>query len=46
MDGYCVKCRAKRIMKNSKAVTMKNGRAAQKGKCDTCNTTMFKIGVY
>ena len=46
MDGYCVKCRAKRTMKNSKSVIMKNGRPAQKGICDTCNTTMFKIGKY
>ena len=46
MDGYCVKCRAKRTMKNSKSVTMKNGRPAQKGICDTCNTVMFKIGTY
>ncbi len=46
MDGYCVKCRAKRTMKNSKSVIMKNGRPAQKGICDTCDTTMFKIGKY
>jgi len=46
MIGYCVKCRTKRTMNNSKSVTMKNGRPAQKGICDTCNTTMFKIGKY
>ncbi len=46
MIGYCVKCRAKRTMKNSKSVIMKNGRPAQKGICDTCNTIMFKIGKY
>jgi len=46
MIGYCVKCREKRTMKNSKSVIMKNGRPAQKGICDTCNTTMFKIGKY
>jgi hypothetical protein len=43
MDGYCVKCRSKRTMKNSKFVIMKNGRHAQKGICDTI---MFKIGKY
>ena len=46
MDGYCVKCRSKRTMKNSKSVIMKNGRPAQKGICDTCDTIMFKIGKY
>ena len=46
MDGYCVKCRSKRTMKNSKYVIMKNGRPAQKGICDTCDTIMFKIGKY
>ncbi len=46
MIGYCVKCREKRTMKNSKSVIMKNGRPAQKGICDTCNTIMFKIGKY
>ena len=42
--GYCVKCKAKREMKNPKPVTMKNGRRATKGQCLKCGTTMFKIG--
>jgi RNase P subunit RPR2 len=44
MKGYCVKCKAKREMKNEKAVTMKNGRKAVKGVCSKCGTKMFKIG--
>jgi len=44
MEAYCVKCRQKRLMKNSTAVTMKNGRPAFKGNCDTCDTKMFRIG--
>jgi hypothetical protein len=28
MQAYCVKCRAKKEMKDAKAITMKNGRAA------------------
>jgi hypothetical protein len=28
MQGYCVKCRAKKEMRNAKASTMKNGRPA------------------
>jgi len=43
-QGYCVKCKDKREMKNEKDVTMKNGRKAKKGECPTCGTKMFKIG--
>lgn len=43
--GYCVKCKKKNVeMKNSKAVKLKNGRAATKGECPTCGTKMFRIG--
>lgn len=41
--GYCVKCKAKREMKDTKEVTMKNGRKAMKGKCAICGTGMYKI---
>ena len=41
--GYCVKCKAKREMKNEAKVTMKNGRPAMKGKCSVCGTGMYKI---
>jgi hypothetical protein len=44
MKAYCMKCRAKKEMKNVKAVTMKNGRAASQGICTTCGTKMFQIG--
>jgi len=44
MQGYCVKCKAKREIKNAKAVTMKNGRPANQGVCPVCGTKMFKIG--
>jgi len=44
MEGYCVKCRSKKEMKDAKAVTMKNSKPATKGSCPTCGTTMFKIG--
>ncbi len=33
MQGYCVKCRTKREMKNVKSVTTTNGKAATKGVC-------------
>jgi len=44
LEGYCVKCRAKKEIKNAKAVTMKNGRPATEGQCPDCGTKIFKIG--
>jgi len=44
MQGYCVKCRTKREMKNAKSVTMKNGRPATQGMCPVCGTKMYRIG--
>jgi RNase P subunit RPR2 len=43
-EAYCVKCRTKRVMKDEKQVTMKNGKPATQGICPTCGTKMFKIG--
>ena len=47
VEGYCVKCKAKREMKDGKEVSMngKGGtkRRAMKGVCPKCGTTMFKI---
>jgi predicted GH43/DUF377 family glycosyl hydrolase len=44
MQAYCVKCRAKKKMRNPKNITMKNGRPATQGTCPTCGTKMFRIG--
>lgn len=30
MEAYCVKCKAKKEMKNAKAIIMKNGNTANK----------------
>lgn len=43
VEGYCVKCRAKKVIKNAEEVTMKNGRLAAKGTCPVCSTGMFKF---
>lgn len=43
-EGYCVKCKAPKMMKDAAEITMKNGRPAQKGTCPDCGTGMFKIG--
>ncbi|MBT5954424.1 hypothetical protein HOG98_06860 [bacterium] len=42
-DGYCVKCKAKKEIKDAAEITMKNGRKALKGTCSTCGTGVFKI---
>jgi predicted RNA-binding Zn-ribbon protein involved in translation (DUF1610 family) len=44
VKGYCVKCKKKQAMENVKAVVLKNGRKASKGKCPKCGTNMFRIG--
>ena len=44
MQAYCVKCRAKREMKDAKAIIMKNGKPATQGVCPVCGTKMFRIG--
>ena len=43
MEGYCVKCKEKREIKDAKEVVMKNGRKAMKGSCPVCSTGMFRI---
>jgi len=44
MQAYCVKCRAKKEMKDPKSITMKNGKPATQGTCPSCGTKMFRIG--
>ena len=43
MDAYCVKCKAKKEMKEPQNVKMKNGRSAMKGKCPDCGTGLYRI---
>ncbi|MCH7757143.1 MAG: hypothetical protein IIA19_01500 [Thaumarchaeota archaeon] len=44
VTAYCVKCRAKRDIKDPEATTLKNGRPAVKGTCPECGTKVFRIG--
>jgi uncharacterized protein DUF5679 len=44
VEAYCVKCKAKREMKDPKKVTMKNGKPAMQGVCPVCGTKIFRIG--
>ena len=43
-QGYCMKCRSQRDIKNPSAVRLKNGRPATQGTCPVCGTKMFRIG--
>lgn len=43
-NGYCVKCKAPREIKDPRQITMKNGRPATQGTCPVCGTKIFKIG--
>jgi Zn finger protein HypA/HybF involved in hydrogenase expression len=46
-EAYCVKCKSKNNMKDSKEVSMKgkggNVRTAMTGSCEKCGTKMFRI---
>lgn len=44
VEAYCVKCKAKREIKDPKKVTMKNGKPATQGTCPVCGTKIFRIG--
>ncbi len=44
VQAYCVKCKAKREMKDATSVTLSNGKPAMKGKCPVCGTTIMRIG--
>ena len=43
-EAYCVKCKAKREVKNPQNIIMKNGKPALSGLCPVCGTKVFKIG--
>lgn len=46
VEGYCVKCKQKRMMKEPQEVEMpgKGGpRRAMKGTCPVCGTGMYRI---
>ena len=39
-EGYCVKCRTKRIVKGAMVVKTSKGRPMAKGTCPVCGTTV------
>ena len=42
-EGYCVKCKVKRDMKDEKRMRAKNGRSGMSGVCTVCGGKMFKM---
>lgn len=42
-EGYCVRCKAKRVMANVTQVKLANARSALKGTCPVCGYGMFKV---
>ncbi len=44
LEGYCLKCKEKRIMLDPKAEWAANGTPATRGKCPVCDTNMYKRG--
>ena len=43
VEGYCVKCKAKKEIKDGKEVVNARGMKMMKGKCPTCGTTVCRI---
>ncbi len=44
MQGYCLKCKAMREIRDAKSATVKNGRPATQGSCPVCGGKMSRMG--
>jgi DNA topoisomerase I len=44
MEGYCLKCKAKREIQDPQPVFLSNGRPSTRGKCSVCGSTVQKMG--
>ncbi len=44
LEGYCLKCKEKRIIQNPQAEWAANGTPATRGVCPVCGTNMYKRG--
>lgn len=42
MDGYCINCKKIVEMKEIREKTLKNLNKVYEGKCETCETTIYK----
>lgn len=44
ITAYCMKCKAKRVVKDPREIIHSNGRAAVTGVCSACGTKIFRMG--
>jgi len=44
VKGWCMRCRAERMIAEAQEVTMRNNRPATKGVCPVCGTAMYRLG--
>jgi DNA topoisomerase I len=44
LEGYCLKCKEKRLMLNPQAEWAANGSPATRGECPVCGTTIYRRG--
>ena len=42
-EGYCMKCKVRRDMRDEKRVRMKDGRSAISGMCTACGGKIFRM---
>ncbi len=42
MEGYCITCQKIVAMKEVQAKTLKNGNKVYEGKCEVCDTPIYK----
>jgi uncharacterized protein YlaI len=42
MEGYCITCQKIVAMKDVKSKTLKNQAKVYEGKCETCETVIYK----
>jgi DNA topoisomerase-1 len=45
MEGYCLKCKAKREVANPEAAFLSNGRPTTRGTCAVCGSKIHRMGV-
>ena len=43
IEGYCVRCRARRPIQNPEPTVTERGQHAVRGTCPVCGTTMFRF---
>ena len=44
ITAYCMRCKAKRAIRDPRQITHPNGRAAVTGVCSACGTKIFRMG--